>query len=71
MTKQRRGKNHLQFPLFSDESIGFGSANRFALIENSADEDYETDKEILKRTINVCKKDCWQVLGPHAGKVNE
>jgi len=32
------------------------------MIETSADEDYETDGEILRRTINVCKRDCFFVL---------
>ena len=28
----------------------------------NADEDYETDKDILQRTINVCKKDVLYAL---------
>lgn len=32
------------------------------LINQSADEDYETDSGILRRTIQVCKKDCLQAL---------
>ena len=53
----KRGKNHLKFPFFRDEEIGFGQ-HRLPLIEGSADEDYETDRDILRRTIQVCKKDC-------------
>jgi hypothetical protein len=67
VTKKRRGKFHLQFPLYTDEQIGFGDTEKFELIENSCDEDYETDKEILRRTILVCKQDCFNALR-HRGK---
>jgi hypothetical protein len=57
----RKNKNHLKFPLFTDEQIGFKQGNKVIsdsnLIANDADEDYETDDDILKRTIAVCKKD--------------
>jgi hypothetical protein len=59
VTNKRRGKQHLQFALYTDEQIGFGDTEKFGLIENSCDEDYETDKEILRRTILVCKQDCY------------
>ncbi len=32
------------------------------LIDASADEDYETDQNILRRTIQVCKRDCLDAL---------
>jgi hypothetical protein len=57
----RQNKNHLKFPLYTDEQIGFTSDNKLVsdanLIATDADEDYETDEDILRRTIAVCKKD--------------
>ena len=50
----------MKFPLYTDAQIGLGDC-KFSvgnLIENTADEDYDTDPGILKRTIAVCKKDC-------------
>lgn len=64
----RQNKNHLKFPLYVDEEIGFTAeaCERLRIDHNlheaSADEDYETDKEILRKTINVCKKDVYQAL---------
>ena len=57
----RTNKNHLKFPLFTDDQIGFSSNNPVVkdanLIPTDADEDCETDCDILKRTVAVCKKD--------------
>ena len=57
----RTNKNHLKFELFTDEQIGFCANNPVVsaanLIPTDADEDYETDAEILRRTIAVCKRD--------------
>ena len=57
----RPNKNHLKFPIYADEEIGFLPDNPAVsaanLIPTDTDEDYETDGEILRRTINVCKKD--------------
>ena len=95
----RPNKNHLKFPLYLDEQIGFANEeaqvrrkskgsdvvsatenlhDAVSIIHNeslfisltyslcffkqSADEDYETDTEILRKTIHVCKKDCFQAL---------
>lgn len=59
----RRGKQHLKFPLFRDEHIGIESKlTAHGLINQTADEDYETDGEILRRTINTCKRDCLVAL---------
>lgn len=72
--RNRRGKTHLQFPLYNDEEIGFTKiiceslAVSSSIVENSADEDYETDGDILRRTVNMCKKDCWKALGPVGAK---
>jgi hypothetical protein len=48
-------KQHLKFPLFLDEKIGMVMSNPIVrdskLIDASADEDYETDQNILRRTI--------------------
>ncbi len=57
----RPNKNHLKFPIYADDEIGFVADNPAVsaanLITTDTDEDYETDGEILRRTINVCKKD--------------
>jgi len=57
----RKNKNHLRFPLYTDDQIGFTTDNKLVtdsnLVEADADEDYETDDDILRRTIAVCKKD--------------
>ena len=57
----RKNKNHLKFPLYTDEQIGFSKdipvVSDHNLIATDADEDYETDDDILHRTIVVCKKD--------------
>lgn len=57
----RKDKSHLKFPLFTDEQVGFKQGIKIVsdsnLIVNDADEDYETDEDILRRTIAVCKKD--------------
>lgn len=62
----RKNKNHLKFPLYTDEQIGFKKDSPLVsdtnLIANDADEDYETDEEILARTILVCKKDVLAAL---------
>jgi len=56
-----RNQNHLKFPLFTDSQIGFGLDNPIVsahnLISSNADEDYETDEDIMKKTIAVCKRD--------------
>lgn len=53
--KVRSGKQHLKFPLYLDEEIGLSMDNAIVkaqkLIDQSADEDYETDYGILRRTI--------------------
>ena len=45
--KVRQGKQHLKFPLYLDEQIGLTMENAVVkaqkLIDQSADEDYETD----------------------------
>jgi hypothetical protein len=45
--KVRQGKQHLKFPLYLDEQIGLTLENTVVkaqkLIDQSADEDYETD----------------------------
>lgn len=62
--KVRQNKMHLKFPLYTDEQIGFtGLKNRGSnLVNSNADEDYETDKEILRKTKLVCKRDVFQAL---------
>lgn len=54
----------MKFPLYLDTHVGLNNVKRIQhnLIDQSADEDYETDAEILRRTVNVCKRDCLHAL---------
>lgn len=62
----RKGKQHLKFPLYLDHHIGIKESPeisvRFNLINQTADEDYATDSEILRRTVNTCQRDCLATL---------
>lgn len=61
----RKGKQHLKFPLYLDHHIGIKEGpeiSRFNLINQTADEDYDTDGEILRRTVNTCHRDCLATL---------
>ena len=61
----REMKSHLKFPLYRDDEIGFKltdeATNRY-LHENDCDEDYETDEDILERSIKVCKRDTYATI---------
>ena len=47
-----------KFPLFKDEEIGLSCALiKSSVIEQSMDDDVESDKEILKSAYNSCLKD--------------
>lgn len=58
--KVRKGKNHLKFPIFLDTNIVTDEHKLLPskLVKCKADEDYQTDEEMLISTITRCKKDC-------------
>ena len=55
----RPGKQHLKFPLYLDEQVGLSELKNLtqSLHDASADEDYETDAEIMRKTVLTCKRD--------------